>query len=58
MVERPVFNLLAIKGVPGALLAPDKGVADLEPGLGLPDGYLETFGVNIGQIQLLMICKD
>ena len=48
-VLSPAFSLLASKGVPGPLLAPDKGVPDLEPGLGRPEGYMEPFGVNMGR---------
>ena len=39
--------ILPNKGVPTALLAPDKGVPDLDPGLTRPAGYLDPLGVNI-----------
>ena len=46
-VLRPALSLLASKGVPGPLRAPDKGVPDLEPGLTRPGGYIGPFGVNM-----------
>ena len=39
--------ILPNKGVPTVLLAPDKGVPDLEPGRTRPAGYLDPLGVNI-----------
>ena len=46
-VLMPDLSLLASKCVPGPLLAPDRGVPDLEPGLVRPEGYIEPFGENI-----------
>ena len=50
-VLSPALSLLAKSGVPGALLTPDSGVPDLEPGLFRPEGYTFPLGVNIFTFQ-------